>query len=1091
MQNFLNNFCNTGHRRNDQARDPEGSRFACRTDRQNLGSELFLERYWAFKFKYFDLYSIHSLIFAVILAVFVSVAWVVLGGMVIAFAMSSLIVPFITNLATKKHVFDRPDEIGQLGRRKVHDVPVPRFGGLGFFSAFMVTYIFFTPRSNLDLAVLIASGSFALGALDDFMGLSAKLRLIVQFLLALIACWALQLDILELRLAGSIALPMSQYLSILFGVFVIVGAINAFNMIDGLDGLATICGMISILGLSSLIIERTGDVGLFVFFAGPLIGTLLGFLRSNIHPAEIFMGDGGSNWLGFIVGVLFLIYLSPQPAFFSKDVTLPIGFAAGSNSAPYLLLAILCVAVPVVDAATVITARSVRRQNPMCADRRHLHHKLLDVGFGHSAVVSILTVVSAFFASVALSISFFGNREIAFFIGISLLAVFIIAAVTTANDLLPDRSYIGRLFKVKVEKSIETQGFSIRLNKMLRSRLNFLVIATADVVSVLGGLYLAFLLRLDFLISENFLGVFKRIAPLGVVSYIIVSLAVRQYHQIYRYATLGSILQLFRTHFLSLILFSGLIYFSGVGPYLPKSIVMMQFVLTLMISSFVRFIPRMVRASSYLIPADHVRPRCLVYGAGAAGELLARHSRNDRNFPYHIVGFVDDDSIKVGRFLHGYRILGKGTDLSEICSRYSVEKVLVAMHSLDGIAMRRVVNYCQSAGVTPMLVPDLGKSIDPKSIVARPVDVKDLLQRTPKATNKPLIEGHLVDQVVLVTGAGGSIGSEICRQILEFKPKKLLLLDASEFNLYSIHTEIVDSGINPDIVIPLLGSVADQRFIENVFKTYRPNYVFHAAAYKHVHLVEMNQSEAIINNVLGTKIVASTASRYKTKRFLLISTDKAVRPTSVMGASKRCCELIVQCLQSKPDNETCFGAVRFGNVLGSSGSVVPRFMEQIKNGGPVTVTHPDVTRYFMLISEAVALVLQSIVMAKGGEIFVLNMGQAIKIYDMAVQIIRLAGREPGRDIEIVFSGLKPGEKLFEELLLEGHESRTDHDDVFELVGGIKDSSSVMAKIDFMIEAVTKGRTIEAVHAMWSMAKHGNETQSMKLSPEVDPHAPVN
>ena len=1015
-------------------------------------------------------------------------AWLVFGGMVVAFCVSGALVPLITRLATKKHFFDRPDDSQAQDRRKFHDVPVPRFGGLGFFLAFMITYGLSAPHSLLDIAVVSASGAFILGFIDDLRGLSAKIRLFVQLILAALVCWRMNLSISELYLPNQFIVHFSPVWGVVFGVFVIVGAINAFNMIDGLDGLATICGMISILGLSALIIDRTGDAGLFIFFAGPIIGSLLGFLRSNIHPAEIFMGDGGSNWIGFIVGILFLTYLTPHSGFYPQAMTSLPHLGVASRSNPSLVLAILCVAVPIVDAATVITARSLRRQNPMQADRRHIHHKLLEFGFGHGAVVSILTVASAFFATAAVVISFLGNQSGSALIGLIILSSFICLAGLMANDALPERSYVTSLFK---NDSSITNKASLRINKTLMSRLNFLVIAIADVFSVVGGLYFAFLLRLDFLISPDFFQIFKRVAPLGVVSYFLVSLAVRQYHQIYRFATLGSVLQLFRTHFLALILFSGLIYFSGIGPYLPKSIVLMQFVLTLMIASFVRFIPRMVRASSYLMPSDRTRPRCLVYGAGAAGELLARHSRNDPNFPYNIVGFIDDDSLKVGRFLHGYRILGKGADLGEITDRYSIEKVLVAMHSLDGISLQRVVVHCQEAGVTPMLVPNLGKSIDPKSLVARPVDVKDLLHRTPKATNRPLIEGQIVGQTVLVTGAGGSIGSEICRQILQFKPKKLLILDASEFNLYSIHTEILDSGVSHEVVTPLLGSVTDSRFIDTVFKSHKPNYVFHAAAYKHVHLVEMNQSEAIINNVLGTKILASTAIRHKTKRFLLISTDKAVRPTSVMGASKRCCELIVQCFQTRSDNETCFGAVRFGNVLGSSGSVVPRFMEQIKNGGPVTVTHPDVTRYFMLISEAVALVLQSIVMAKGGEIFVLNMGQAIKIYDMATQLIRLAGREPGRDIEIVFSGLKPGEKLFEELLLEGHESRTDHDDVFELIGGIKDSASVLAKIDFMIEAATDGRMIEAVHFMWSLAKHGNESHSVKLYPQVDPHAPVN
>lgn len=1014
-------------------------------------------------------------------------------GLVLAFSLSSIFVPLIIRVATRLRALDKPDvNVGNDGKtlhaRKLHDVAVPRIGGLGFFLAFIATYFCIAPRSELDLVVLLASGAFTLGFVDDLIGLSARLRLLIQIALAALVIWVADLEVNSIFFFPDIQVTLPPALAWGLAIFVVVGAINAFNMIDGMDGLATICGIITILALTALNIKSSGHIGLFVFAVGPIVGSLLGFLRSNIHPADIFMGDGGSNWIGFFAGVLFLSFISQRGPFFDAPIADVIPLT-GNTNAPIFSLALLCIAIPVTDAASVIITRLARGQSPMKPDRRHIHHHLLAIGFSHGAVVSILGVAAAFFAFLGVVAYFFDNASSFVVPGTVAFCLLFLGTLLMNNNQIPKLSHFKKMLSgAKPDETTEPAKPKFRFN--LWPRVNFGIIAICDVAAVCLGLYLGFLLRLDFLISADFFFVFKKLAPLAVVSYLLVSLSVRQYHQIFRFATLGTVLQLVRTHVLACMLFSSLIYFSGIGPYFPKSIILMQFIITLMTSSFVRFIPRMVRASGYLIP-ERSKPRCFVYGAGATGELLVRHTKTDSSFPYSIIGFIDDNIANQGKFLHGHRILGSGIDLNDLCSRFNVNKVLIAMPSLNGADLRRVVTECQQAGATPLLVPDLSMSIDPKASYPRPVDVRDLLLRAPKATNRPLIEGFLENQIILVTGAGGSIGSEICRQILDMRPKKIILLDASEYNLYAIHNELSELVSDSNVIVPLLGSITDSRFVEECFRQHQPTYVFHAAAYKHVHLVELNPTEAIINNVLGTKILASTAKRYKTKKFLLISTDKAVRPTSIMGASKRCCELLMQSYNGKTDNQTCFSSVRFGNVLGSSGSVVPKFMDQIKKGKPVTVTHPDVTRYFMLISEAVALVLQSIVMAKGGEIFVLNMGEAIRIYDMACQLIRLAGREPGRDIEIVFTGLRPGEKLYEELLLEGHEARTDHDDVFELTGGVRDPHKVLSKIDSMINCSLEGRGVEAYHILWSLAKHGNENYKPTLSPEVDPHASVN
>jgi FlaA1/EpsC-like NDP-sugar epimerase len=311
----------------------------------------------------------------------------------------------------------------------------------------------------------------------------------------------------------------------------------------------------------------------------------------------------------------------------------------------------------------------------------------------------------------------------------------------------------------------------------------------------------------------------------------------------------------------------------------------------------------------------------------------------------------------------------------------------------------------------------------------RPVHIQDLLRRSPKSVQKEVIKDFFQSRTVLVTGAGGSIGSEICRQILETNPGVLLLLESSEYNLYKIQRELEEKKTSIPI-IGIMGNVTDEAFIDHVFLNHRPDYVLHAAAYKHVPLVESNPLSGILNNIEGTKIVANACIRYHVRNFLLVSTDKAVRPTNVMGMTKRACEILVQSLHQLHGHGCRFSAVRFGNVLGSSGSVIPLFMDQIKKGGPVTVTDPEMTRYFMLISEAVGLVLQSAVKSRGGEIFVLDMGDPVNILEMAKQLIRLAGKEPGQDIDIVITGLRPGEKIFEELIIEGAERHELHEDIY-------------------------------------------------------------
>ncbi|MDX8410709.1 MAG: nucleoside-diphosphate sugar epimerase/dehydratase [Mariprofundaceae bacterium] len=402
----------------------------------------------------------------------------------------------------------------------------------------------------------------------------------------------------------------------------------------------------------------------------------------------------------------------------------------------------------------------------------------------------------------------------------------------------------------------------------------------------------------------------------------------------------------------------------------------------------------------------------IIVGAGRAGELLLRDLIKSKD--YAPVGFVDDDATKQGREIHGVRVLGGTADLAELAQQLSVDVVLLAMPAVDHKVVQKIVRSCREADVPCRTLPSLaelaGGTVEVSKL--REVRIGDILGRDPVVLDDAGLLAMLRDKRVLVTGAGGSIGSELCRQVMRYQPDRLVLLDHAEYNLYRIDHELRARHADADI-ISLLGDVRDEARMRGVFGDHRPHIVLHAAAYKHVPLVEHNPVEGIKTNVLGTRLVADLVVEYGAETFVFVSTDKAVNPTNLMGATKRAAEIYCQNLNGRVD--TRFITTRFGNVLGSAGSVVPLFREQIAAGGPITVTHPDITRYFMTIPEACQLILQAGSMGKGGEIFVLEMGEPIKIVDLAEQMIHLSGLEPGKDIEINFIGLRPGEKMHEEL----------------------------------------------------------------------------
>lgn len=409
--------------------------------------------------------------------------------------------------------------------------------------------------------------------------------------------------------------------------------------------------------------------------------------------------------------------------------------------------------------------------------------------------------------------------------------------------------------------------------------------------------------------------------------------------------------------------------------------------------------------------------RVMIVGAGTSGSMILKEMMTSTYTDGYVVCFVDDDKNKQGKFLNGIPIAGMRDDIPKLAEHYEVEEIYIAMPSAPGSETRKILEICRETDCELKILPGIYQLLNGDVSVSklRKIEIEDLLGREPIRVNLNEIMGYVSNKVILVTGGGGSIGSELCRQIASHNPKQLIVFDVYENNAYDLQQELKRAYPELNLVV-LIGSVRNTHRVESVFEKYRPHIVYHAAAHKHVPLMEESPNEAVKNNVFGTYKTAMAADKYNTERFVLISTDKAVNPTNIMGASKRMCEMVVQMMNRHSRTE--FVAVRFGNVLGSNGSVIPLFKKQIEEGGPVTVTHRDIIRYFMTIPEAVSLVLQAGAYAKGGEIFVLNMGEPVRILDLAENLIRLSGYEPYEDIEIEFTGLRPGEKLYEEMLMD-------------------------------------------------------------------------
>ena len=578
----------------------------------------------------------------------------------------------------------------------------------------------------------------------------------------------------------------------------------------------------------------------------------------------------------------------------------------------------------------------------------------------------------------------------------------------------------------------------------MNNRLKILLLFVLDSIIVLGSVFLSFRLVTEGLIRN--IHALTVTALLSLAAYYVFSYFLNLYWRDWEYASVYEVITVVKCVSAAVIVstVAGIVWF--------KTLVTWQFVVVLWLLLVcavggVRLSMRIFR--EYFVDSvvmENAKPT-LIVGAGAAGTLLVRQMLMHPKMRMMPVAFVDDDPEKQRKDIYGVRILGTTKDIEKIVQHMGITKVVIAMPSLPNKKLNEVYDIARKTGAECVILPNIDEVMSGNLHVQqlRNVEIEDLLGRDPVELDQTLIEKQLRGKRILVTGAGGSIGSEICRQVSSFRPKELIILGHGENSIYQLNMELLGKYAEHFRITPVIADVQDRKRIFEVMEKYRPDVVYHAAAHKHVPLMEINPREAVKNNILGTRNVAEAANHAKVKTFVMISTDKAVNPPNIMGATKRLCEMIVQDMATKSET-TKYVAVRFGNVLGSRGSVIPLFKKQIAKGGPITVTHPDIVRYFMTIPEAAQLVIQAGSLARGGEIFVLDMGKPVRIVDLAKNLIRLSGYSED-DIEIKFTGLRPGEKMYEELLNEGE---INPKQIFPKIHiGIADNSKIDRVYDFI------------------------------------------
>lgn len=576
-----------------------------------------------------------------------------------------------------------------------------------------------------------------------------------------------------------------------------------------------------------------------------------------------------------------------------------------------------------------------------------------------------------------------------------------------------------------------------------------ILIGILDALIVMVSSLLALALRFNFeVIPPEYLEAALHYLPLDIIIAIVVMRFFRLYNRVWTFASMEESISIFKATVCIETIY--IVYRAFLQISMPRSFYVFDGALLFMFFLILRFGKRIQKQLLEGKSDNRIRKRTLLIGGGSAASILIQETQRSSKSPRNIICIIDDNVNKTGKYLRNIPIVGKREDIPDAVKKYKIDEIIIAIPSASSLIIKELLGICHETDAKVKILPAIAAGFtESLSDMVREVRYEDLLGREPVQVNQTGIGAFLGGKTVLVTGGGGSIGSELCRQIVKYNPARLIIFDIYENNAYEIQMELMRHypGLQ---IITLIGSVRDYDRLNKMFEIYKPQIIYHAAAHKHVPLMEDSPNEAIKNNCLGTLNMAKLADIYGAEKFTLISTDKAVCPTNVMGATKRICEMIIQGY-AKKSKSTCYAAVRFGNVLGSNGSVIPLFLKQIEEGGPVTVTHKDITRFFMTIPEAVSLVLQASLFARGGEIFVLDMGKPVKIYELAENLIRMKGYKPNEDILIQITGLRAGEKLYEELLMDEEGlTKTANDKIFVGHPIVMDESSFFEQLNELI-----------------------------------------
>ena len=603
-----------------------------------------------------------------------------------------------------------------------------------------------------------------------------------------------------------------------------------------------------------------------------------------------------------------------------------------------------------------------------------------------------------------------------------------------------------------------------------KNRFKQFLVLIIDALLICISLFSSFCIRLDTFNLSSYIRQITQSLPLILAVRLSVFTYAGLYRGMWRFVGMRDLVKLVQAVTLSSLLSVVLLFLIFRLENYPRSVFIIDWFVVLILIGGSRFAYRLYREGAFksLFGGQNKissGKKVLIVGAGKAGDLILREMLSSSHFGLIPVGFVDDDREKRNSTIHGYCVLGNTRDIPRLVKENSIEEIFLAIPSASSRAKRRIMRVCKSSGVKFKTLPAVGQLLNGTVTVnaLREFQIEDLLGRDPVKLDTAAIGEYLNEKTVLITGAGGSIGSELCRQVAKFSPKRLVLYENSEFNLYQIEMNLLE--LFPELEIrPVIGNILNEKKVGRILKEFKPDVVFHAAAYKHVPLMELNVEEALTNNAWGTWTMANLSKIHGVNKFVMVSTDKAVRPTNIMGASKRIAELICQGVGE--NSKTKFVTVRFGNVLNSVGSVIPLFKRQIARGGPVTVTHPEIYRYFMTIPEAVQLIMQAGAMGRGGEIFILDMGEPIKIADLARDMITLSGLEPGKDIKIEFTGLRPGEKLYEELLTDCEEIKSTLHDKIKVAGAEKmEWLNMITKMERMFTSLQDGMSNDIIAAV--------------------------